>query len=114
MNKKILLFDVSKGFSKFFIKKFKDQFEILHLHKSSQLNSCNLQDFHAIFFIVSNSDDLVHFTYFNSNLKTLFVVSNSALEIELFNMCDNLIVINLLKHKNDIVADIRKNLKLIL
>jgi endonuclease III-like uncharacterized protein len=112
MSNKILVYDTSRGFSRFIKSKLESQFEVEVINNKKDIKKYNITDFKTIFFIVNDVLDSLVFSSFYYDVSTVFLgITIKNLENR-FENYDNIISINLDLTKKELLQYINNQLEL--
>lgn len=106
VKKKILIYDSSRGYSRFIKMNFKD-FEVNNFSEFTNYRDINAEDFEAIFFIVNYHIELLDLICFKAKKTPIFFGSTLSEINAKIKDFDNFILLDLSKNRKDILDFIK-------
>lgn len=108
VKKKILIYDSSRGYSRFIKLNFKD-FEVNNFSDFRNYKDINTDDFAAVFFIINYHVELVDLICLQPKKTPIFVGTRLSEIVDKVKDFDNIIFLDLQQSKKDILDCIKYN-----
>jgi hypothetical protein len=116
MQEKILVFDSSIGYGKYFEKIYKSDYEIAAVFSFNELRKIDLFNYDSIIFIINEIEELRFFSKIHASYKgiRLFLgITKNKIAEEVYNLnLNDIYNINIELNKTDIIQYINSKLKL--
>lgn len=110
--KKILIYDTSKGFSRFIKLNFSDRYDVTLFFDYKDFRDIRFEEYSAGFFIINESIEAFDLMLIYSKLKSLIVGSRVPIISKNLNNVDDITIIDLTKSRQEMVEFIDFNLKI--
>lgn len=108
--KKILIYDSSRGYSRFIKLNFKE-FDIKSFFEYNNYKDINYDEFFAIFFIVNQTKDLLDFIWIYKKIDIMFLGTPLVEINKRMKDFEDIIILDLEKKRQEILDLIRFNFK---
>lgn len=110
--KKIIIYDTSKGFSRFMKLNFSERYEVVLFFDFKDFRDIDFEEYSAGFFIINESTEVFDLMLIYSKIQSLFVGSRLPTISKSLNNVDDITIIDLTRSRQEMVEFIDFNLKI--